>query len=47
MEFFTAVRNEYLRRASEFPERFRIIEGMHPIKDIQQHLHEIMEKFAI
>jgi len=47
MDFFTSVRKEYLRRASESPERFKIIDGTYSIKEIQQRLHEIMEKFVI
>lgn len=42
-DFFNATRNEYLRRAAQFPERFRIIDSTRSIVDIQQHLAQILE----
>jgi len=41
-EFFAATRAEYLRRAAEFPERFRIIDSQQTISDIQSILQEII-----
>lgn len=38
--FFAATRTEYLRRASEFPARFRVIDSTQPIADIQVQLEE-------
>ena len=42
-DFFAATRAEYLRRAAEFPARFRIIDSTQPIATIQQQLHELIE----
>ncbi len=40
--FFRATREEYLRRAAEFPQRFRIINSQQPIPDIQAELRKII-----
>ena len=37
-DFFSNTRTEYLRRAAEFPQRFRVIDSTRPILEIQQHL---------
>jgi len=37
-DFFAATRSEYLRRAAEFPQRFRVIDATRPIDEIQKHL---------
>ncbi len=41
-EFFAATRSEYLRRAAEFPARFRIIDATQPISVIQKTLENII-----
>lgn len=41
-DFFAATRAEYLRRAAEFPARFRIIDSTRPIPEIQQELRGIV-----
>lgn len=41
-EFFEATRQEYLRRASQFPERFRLIDSTRTIEDIRQELEKIL-----
>lgn len=41
-DFFAGTRAEYLRRAEEFPSRFRIIDSTRPIGEIQQLLKEII-----
>ncbi|HTN65611.1 MAG TPA: dTMP kinase [Burkholderiaceae bacterium] len=41
-EFFAATRSEYLRRAAEFPARFRIIDATQPIPTIQEILENII-----
>ena len=43
-EFFSRVRAEYLRRAAQFPDRFRIIDSTLPIDQVQQLLRQIMLK---
>jgi dTMP kinase len=42
-DFFAATRAEYLRRAAEFPERFRVIDSTQPIDDVQKQLVEITQ----
>jgi len=41
-DFFAATRAEYLRRAGEFPQRFRIIDSTQTIEAIQQQLRDIV-----
>lgn len=41
-EFFAATRAEYLRRAEEFPSRFRIIDGTRTIAEIRKVLETII-----
>ncbi|CDG83073.1 dTMP kinase [Janthinobacterium agaricidamnosum] len=42
-DFFAATRREYLRRAAQFPGRFRIIDSTRGIADIQVQLAAILE----
>jgi len=42
-DFFTNTRNEYLRRAAEFPQRFRVIDSTRSIAAIQQEISEIID----
>lgn len=42
-EFFTNTRNEYLRRAHEFPGRFRIIDSTRSIDEIRDELKQIVQ----
>jgi dTMP kinase len=41
-DFFAATRTEYLRRAAEFPRRFRVIDSTQSIGDVQELLKEIV-----
>jgi len=41
-DFFQATRAEYLRRAAQFPQRFRIIDSTRPIPVIQDELRGIV-----
>lgn len=41
-DFFADTRAEYLRRAAEFPQRFRIIDANRTIPEIRQHLDLLM-----
>lgn len=41
-DFFAATRAEYLRRAAEFPARFRIIDATQAIAAIQKQLHDLI-----
>lgn len=45
-EFFERVRTEYLRRAAQFPERFRIIDSTQSIDQVQQALRLIIADLA-
>jgi dTMP kinase len=43
-EFFAATRAEYLRRAAQFPQRFRIIDSTLPISEIEVLLDNLLDK---
>ena len=42
-DFFAATRNEYLRRAAEFPQRFRVIDSTQTIAVIQRGIAGILD----
>jgi dTMP kinase len=44
-DFFAATRTEYLRRAAEFPQRFRVIDSTKSIAEIQQQIAAILDAF--
>lgn len=41
-EFFAATREGYLRRAAEFPRRFRIVDSTKPVAEVTRHLNDIL-----
>jgi len=43
-DFFAATRSEYLRRAAQFPRRFRVIDSTRSILDIQSQLALILDE---
>lgn len=43
-EFFNNTRNEYLRRAKEFPQRFRVIDSTRSIEEIREELQLIVNQ---
>jgi dTMP kinase len=42
-DFFAATRAEYLRRAAQFPQRFRVIDSTRSIAEIQQQIAAILD----
>lgn len=44
MDFFAATRAEYLRRAQEFPQRFRVIDSSRSIAEIHTVLEDLIGK---
>ena len=45
-DFFAATRAEYLRRAAEFPQRFRVIDSTQAIANIQTQLRGLLQGLA-
>ncbi|RFP17583.1 dTMP kinase [Duganella sp. BJB488] len=43
-DFFASTRNEYLRRATQFPARFRVIDSTQSIADIQVEIATILDQ---
>jgi dTMP kinase len=43
-DFFAATRNEYLRRAAQFPQRFRLIDSTRTIAEIEVELKAILDE---
>lgn len=43
-DFFASTRNEYLRRATQFPVRFRVIDSTRSIADIQVQIAAILDQ---
>ena len=41
--FSAATRAEYLRRAAQFPQRFRVIDSTRSIADIQQEIAQLLD----
>lgn len=44
-EFFQRVRDSYLRRADQFPQRFRVIDATRSLGEIQNKLEEIISSY--
>jgi dTMP kinase len=44
-DFFAATRAEYLRRAAQFAQRFRIIDSTRAISEIQQEIRQLLVAF--
>ena len=41
-EFFQATRNEYLRRAEEFPQRFYVMNAAMSMQEVSRNLHQVV-----
>jgi len=46
-EFFERVRAEYLRRAAEAPQRFRVIDSSRPVAEVQSQLEETIVSLCL
>lgn len=46
-DFFNDTRNEYLRRAAEFPARIKVIDSTRSIEAIQQELRQIVDALVV
>lgn len=44
-DFFERVRQAYLQRARQFPQRIRVIDGSQPLEKVKAAVTEIVEKF--
>jgi dTMP kinase len=45
-DFFAATRSEYLRRAAQFPARFRLIDSSRPMAVVKDELRAIIGELA-
>ena len=45
-EFFSACRNEYLRRAAQFPERIVVVDSTRSIEETRAFLADVLEKLV-
>ena len=45
IEFFERVRAMYLKRASQYPERYRIIDANKTIDEVKKNILEILDNF--
>ncbi|MBK4735713.1 dTMP kinase [Noviherbaspirillum pedocola] len=45
-DFFAATRDEYHRRAQQFPQRFRIIETIRPVAEVNALIDGLIREFA-
>ena len=47
MAFFEAVRQTYLQRAAEHPQRYRIVDAAQPLQDVQQSLDRLLPELLV
>ena len=45
-DFFSACRNEYLRRAAQFPERIVVVDSTRSIEETREFLADVLEKLV-
>ncbi|OJA03658.1 dTMP kinase, partial [Bathymodiolus thermophilus thioautotrophic gill symbiont] len=44
LDFFNRVRNTYIARSEQYPERIKLIDAAQTIEHIQQRIQEILDK---
>lgn len=41
-EFFARLRSQYLKRAAEYPQRFRVIDAHRPLEEVKKTVEEVI-----
>jgi dTMP kinase len=43
-DFFEKVRNAYLQRAAQFPQRIRVVDSTQPLANVNQQLEQLIDQ---
>ncbi len=47
IEFFQRIREGYLQRAKQFPQRFRVIDASKSLEEVKQQIDQVLEAFIV